>query len=502
MVQRVTEKDGTIHEFPDDATPDEMDSALQSKAPAPSAAASTEPPIDFGAPPSAAAPAAPSTALQSAPSASPLQSPPWALGDLARIAGNTGTFGALDRATALANQGMGAVGLATEGADPTTAGQNVATQQARERQGPIASAAADIAGYTALPGKLFAPLRALGSTAPLLPRIAAGIGTGALEGGTAAGLTSATSAQPWSALPGAAETGATIGGVTGGVGGILAPARDYSGVPRTADLQARANQATADAGNLNVHPTDVKAAAAAASSDAAAQGMTELRTPNAHALLTDSGQRALPSFGELTDYNNNRVSVNDLLNYQSRANALTGNDAQYGGILSNHIDRLLAQGRPQNPNVPQGAIQDAAANSNAAQGMLAGSQYLDRYAPAPAVPGGRPVTPSPSVPPGTQSGTSAFADFLSSHAYKLAHAGIEGGAALAELGHMPYAGATLMGLGGAAGLSKLVAGPMKRAADANTLLRLRAQNAQIPPAATGAPWASALRNLTLGGAGY
>jgi hypothetical protein len=184
-MQTVTDEDGTVHQFPDDATPDEINTALGSQK-------------TGGATPSPAAGSPNATADQ----------PSYAsqlVGQLAKPlrAFNKGLTGGLwDPAVGGVKSLFGAGSPAQERAQ---------TASGEAQMGPGASIALEGAGMLTGPGKLAQTENAAAQAPGFVNRLLTRLGGGAAEGSTYAGVNAAANQQP--VVP-AMEKGALIGGPT------------------------------------------------------------------------------------------------------------------------------------------------------------------------------------------------------------------------------------------------------------------------------------------------
>ena len=272
------------------------------------------------------------------------------------------------------------------------------TAAERERLGPVLSMATGGAGYMMGPGKILGPGAKMVS-GPLAD-VAGGIVPSVLEGTVAGGGQAAGEGKD-------VQTGA----ITGGVGGAVATPLSSAGnavirmgsnligarppLPGPEAMSDAEKQMWDQTTGVRFSPKDTQKAARGAQSDASAGGqpMTEIGNPAAHKLLNN-----------FSDYSGDPTSTHslaDLIAWQNKAKALSGNDAKFGQMLSDRIDQTI-QGNPQASSVtPAKDVPLAIQQAQQAQGMA--KQYNENIA----------------NPPPTALGN--LANVIGSHSWSLGH---------------------------------------------------------------------------------
>ena len=213
MSQIVTTPDGVEHEFPDSTPDDVIKKALSSYS----------------------KPSAPSTPQG-------YQSPSWLPGagwlhKMSNIFDDSATLGGADAATGTVGNLLRGAGIAN--ATPDVATLRAQTGQNRTDVGPLASAAADIAGYAVGPGAVGVGEKLAGLAGG---KLWARMGGSAAEGALASGGGTLGHGGSLSEAGQAAKVGGLIGAVTGALPGGRGPRPD---TPPSADLQDVASQAYA-----------------------------------------------------------------------------------------------------------------------------------------------------------------------------------------------------------------------------------------------------------------
>lgn len=332
------------------------------------------------------------------PPASEPGAPAWAgsaglwLNHMTRVLQDATTFGLADKLGDLPGTGT------------NVAAERAKTDAARTAVGPIASTAADLAGYSVGAGSLGGAAKIGEAAAPYLAKLPlTGAGQwlgGVLGSGTEGALASGAGALGHGQSTSDAESAALYGGALGagagtlggvvGRGGTLAPAQS------AADLLAQAKQQYAPLTNVLY--------------DATKEVHPALDPIDAQNALRDwSGYKwndATKTSGEInTLLNKPQLSANDLQQSQSYLKGIAGdgrsdpNDAlyaaHYAGKLQGVLDNATPQtGVPQNWSNPTNAPSFASATKAAGDALYAKAQDVGRlndWIGKSAVPGGPDV---------------------------------------------------------------------------------------------------------------
>jgi hypothetical protein len=258
-----------------------------------------------------------------------------------------------------ATAGFGASILDKLGIGQGPGGQTVRSQveQAGQDIGPLASGAADVAGYAVGPGKfkLAAKLAEAGGG-----RLLARVGGSAVEGGLSSGAGALGHGESTGDALKAATAGAIVGGVTGTLPGGGGP---RSVTPSTADLKAASKQAFAPLESMPVNPSQV-----------------ESQFNRVSANMTP-GDRA--SIG--TTLNS---KINDITREISGTNSLTADDvAKFQRTLTKSArgdaDQRIAQQYSNALDTALGPAQPHVAAANRADNIYKTSRDIDKWAANP-----------------------------------------------------------------------------------------------------------------------
>lgn len=303
---------------------------------------------------------------------------------------------------------------------------------ARSRLGVIPSMIASGAGYSLGPGKFLGP--GANTVAGPVADVAGGVVPRVLEGAVAGGGQAAAEGKD-------IKTG-TVFGAGGGLLGVPIGAAANAGIrmignlvgarpslPSADDLENAASNIWDRVTGAKYSPRDTQATARGAQSDASAGGqpMTEVNNPAAHKL-----------FSQFSDYSGDPTSTHsprELLGWQQKAQALTGDDAKFGKMLSDRIDNQLSTAVPiRAANVPPAAVPNAIQQARDTDALV--SQYKQNI----------------QNPPQTALG--GLANTVAGHSWGLAHHGTQpmvapaaealglGGLAYEQTGHwLPALGA-------------------------------------------------------------
>jgi hypothetical protein len=415
MTQTVTDADGTIHEFPDDATPAEMNAALGGQK------------TGGGAPPNSSPAAGSSGASTNQPS--PMDArfaniflAPWKQYQGAQAGMSNflhGFTGGLDNRIASAISGTP---LAQEQAQ---------TEANQEKLGPVLSTLTGGAGYTMGPGKIFGPV-AKAVSGPLA-NVAGGLVPSAIEGGTASTFQAGAEGKSPEEMEKAGAEGTVGGGIIGPLAQKIAGLRKIMpNMPSTDDLKDAAANMWDKTKGVFWSPLQLQGVSRDAWGQATAGGqpMTKVGNGDAHTLFT--------KFADATT-EGQPFSVKDVHDWQKAALALPDGDSAYGDILHRRLEDLMQNQPPA--KVPKGMDPtDVPAAIGQARGAQQTADIFDRLdqiqnearlggaGVRPAV--GQYLRTDPDIPQdsfdalrkiqqGTNTGNAA--DYISAHSWRIGH---------------------------------------------------------------------------------